>query len=199
MDVASFRAIWHKSLSAAGLGNDRVTVALEGDALILTGAAGARRALPVAEISRIRIGYARSRYQPTSYWLRIWRADAPDPLVLCAVRGDEQGFADGARALADAVWAAHGAGSVESGLTTATAMSPVLMMLGVAVAALLLFSLPGRHGHPNPHANDFLIADAVVLPLGAVLVWFVARSARPRPLSGPRELEAFLPVRPADV
>lgn len=175
MDRPVFRAIRHASLAAAGLGREGVDVMLEDGALILLGAAGARRTLPLAEIGRARFGYEQNRYSGKLYRMQVWSEDAARPLILATVHADEPAFASIARALAASLWA-RGPGAVEGGLNWPAALIPALWMLAAFPAAVFLPSLQARSGgHQDPLWLVTLVVGAFIVPLIGIMLWFFYR------------------------
>ncbi len=200
MDERAFRAVRHKSLAAAGLGSEAVDVSLDGNALILTGLAGARRAFPTADIGRVRFGYEQNKYAGKLYRMQVWSADVSGPLVLRTIQEDNEAFAAIARALAADVSAAHGSGAVEGGLGWAAALGPALWMTA-AFAAAMFVPLPGageHRGHDDPFWFVALILAAFGVPLIGAMLWFFYRPYRPRPLADPAALDAYLPGEPGE-
>jgi hypothetical protein len=192
-DPPSFRAIRHKSLAAAGLGGAGVDATLVGDTLTLRGASGEQLIVPLASITRLRIGYEQNKYAGNLYRMKIWTGAAPRPMTLATIHEGETDYATIARAVAATVERTQGPGAVESGLGWVAALTFPLWM----IFALTFATFATSAEHSGPHEDSLLTVAltmaAVGVPILAVIMWFFFRPYRPRRLAAVADLDRFLP------
>jgi hypothetical protein len=192
-DPPSFRAIRHRSLSAAGLGQTGVDVTLTGDTLILRGTSGSQLVVPLASIRRLRAGYEQNRYSGNLYRLRLWTSAAPHPLTLATVHDDEADYAIIARAIAATVERTHGPGAIEGGVGWLAALIfPVWMILGLTFGTFVT-NAEQSGAHRDSLLTSALMMAVIGLPIVGVLLLLFFRPYRPRRLGGLSELDRFLP------
>lgn len=189
-DPPSFRAIRHKSLAAAGLGGSGVDASLADDSLVLRGTGGGQLVVPLPSIARLRIGYEQNKYAGNLYRMKLWSSAVPGPLTLATIQNDNAEYAVIARVIADAVERVHGPGAVEGGLGWFAALAgPLWIVFGLAFGTFALHSEQDGHNL----LSDALMMAAIGAPILAIVLWFFFRPYRPRRLSGPSDLDRFLP------
>jgi hypothetical protein len=192
-DSPSFRAIGHRSLAAAGLGARGVDATLVGDTLIVRGTSGGQLVVPLASITRLRIGYEQNKYAGNLYRMKVWTSAAPRPLTLATIHSCEADYATIARAIAATVERTHGLGAVEGGLGWVAALAfPLWIVVGQAFGTFAVYA--DQHGaHRDSLLTVALMMAAIGTPILAIVMWFFFRPYRPRALAGAVELDRFLP------
>jgi hypothetical protein len=193
-DLPSFRAIRHRSLAAAGLGGSGVDATFADDTLILRGGGGEQLVVPLASISRLRVGYEENRYTADLYRMKLWTSAAPRPLTLATIHSTEADYATIARAIAATVERTHGPGAVEGGLGWVAALTfPLWIVLGQAFGTVAVYA--DQHGaHRDSLLTIALMMAAIGTPILALVTLLFFRPYRPRRLKRVGELERFLPM-----
>ena len=195
-DPPSLRAIRHSSLAAAGLGRAGVDATLAGDTLILRGTNGEQLFVPLASITRLRVGYEENKYAGDLYRMKLWTSAAPRPLTLATIHGTEAGYATIARAIAATVERTHGPGAVEGGLGWFAALIfPLWLVVGFTVAAVAVYIDP-EHRNDDSFLTIALMEAAIGLPIILLIMILFFRPYRPRRLTTLAALDRFLPGRP---
>ncbi len=189
----SFRAIGHRSLAAIGLGARGVDATLDGDTLILRGTSGGQLAVPLASISRLRIGYEQNKYSGNLYRMKVWTSATPRPLTLAAIHSCETDYATIARTIAATVERTHGPGAVEGGLDWVAALAfPLWVIVGQAFGTFAVYA--DQHGeHRDSLLTIALMMAAIGTPIVALVMVLFFRPYRPRRLKGAGALDRFLP------
>lgn len=192
-DPPSFRAIRHSSLAAAGLGGAGVDATLAGDTLIVRGTGGGQLVVPLASITRLRIGYEQNKYSGNLYRMKVWASVAPRPLTLATIHSGEADYATIARAIATTVERAHGPGAVEGGLGWVAALAfPLWIVLGQAFGTFAVYA--DQHGdHQDSLLTIALMMAAIGTPILVLVILLFFRPYRPRALAGAADLDRFLP------
>ncbi len=157
--------------------------------LTLVGEAEGRLHLPLAQIAKLRLGRRQTPFGP-DYEARVWRAGAPEPLVLRPLgAGDHAAYAHVMRAVAWALAREHGTHRVEAGLTKGEALFGPLMMVPAAAALtwVALFV-----------AEDIAWPLRLLIPLPAILLCalLISRANRrqyPRTIRSAAHLDQQLP------
>jgi hypothetical protein len=192
-DSLHFAAIRHRSLAAAGLGSAGVDASLAGDTLILRGTSGEQLVVPLASITRLRVGYEQNKYAGYLYRMKVWTSATPRPLTLATIHSCEADYAAIARAIAATVERTHGPGAVEGGLGWVAALTfPLWIVLGQAFGTFAV-NADQRGSHPNSLLTDALMMAAIGTPILAIVMWFFFRPYRPRRLHNLPDIARFLP------
>ena len=193
-DPPSFRAIRHSSLTAAGLGGAGVDAGLAGDTRILRGTVGGQLIVPLASITRLRVGYEQNKYSGNLYRMKVWTSATPRPLTLATIHSSEADYATIARAIAATVERTHGPGAVEGGLGwVAALLFPLWLVVGFTVAAIAVYVDAGRR-NGDSFLTIALMMAAIGTPILALVTLLFFRPYRPRRLKRVGELERFLPM-----
>jgi hypothetical protein len=187
----TFRAIRHSSLASAGLGNAGADADLVGDTLILRGTSGGQLNVPLAFITRLRVGYEQNKYAGNLYRMKVWTDAAPGPLTLATIHSSEADYATIARATAATVERTHGPGAVEGGLGWFAALvGPLWMIVALAFGT---FAVNTEQKGRDTLLTDALMMAAIGAPILAVILFFFFRPYRPRRLRAPAGIDRFLP------
>lgn len=192
-DPPIIRAIRHKSLAAAGLGGVGVDATLVGDTLTLRGTGGGQLVMPLASITRLRVGYEQNKYSGNLYRMKIWTSAVPGPLTLATIHESEADYAVIVRAIAAVVERTRGAGAVEGGIGWVAALAgPLWIVAGQAFGTFAMYA--DQHGARRDSLLSIaLMMAAIGTPILAIVMWFFFRPYRPRRLDGAAGLDRFLP------
>ena len=193
VEPPSFRAIGHRSLAAAGLGARGVDAMLVGDTLTLRGTNGEQLAVPLASITRLRIGYEQNKYSGNLYRMKVWTSAAPRPLTLATIHSCEADYATIARAIAATVERTRGRGAVEGGLGWVAALAfPLWIVVGQAFGTFAVYA--DQHGeHRDSLLTIALMMAAIGTPILALVTLLFFRPYRPRRLRSLSDIARFLP------
>jgi hypothetical protein len=192
-EPSSFRAIRHRSLAATGLGGAGVDAVLVGDTLTLRGTSGEQLVVPLASISRLRIGYEQNKYSGNLYRMKVWTGAAPGPLTLATIHSCEADYVTIARAIAATVERTHGPGAVEGGLGWVAALAfPLWIVLGQAFGTFAVYA-DQHDAHRDSLLSIALMMAAIGTPILAIVMWFFFRPYRPRRLHDLSDIARFLP------
>jgi hypothetical protein len=192
-DPPSFRAIRHRSLAAAGLGGAGVDASLVGDTLILRGTGGEQLVVPLASITRLRVGYEQNKYSGNLYRMKVWTSAAPGPLTLATIHSCEADYTTIARTIAAAVERTRGPGAVEGGLGWVAALAfPLWIVVGQAFGTFAVYA-DQQGEHRDALLTIALMMAAIGTPIVALVMLLFFRPYRPRRLKGAGALDRFLP------
>ena len=192
----SFRAIRHSSLAAAGLGGAGVDATLVGDTLIVRGTSGEQLVVPLASITRLRVGYEQNKYAGNLYRMKVWTSAAPRPLTLATIHSCEADYATIARAIAATVERTYGPGAVEGGLGWFAALVfPLWIVVGQAFGTFAVYA-DQHDAHRDSLLTVALMMAAIGTPILALVTWLFFRPYRPRRLRSLSDIDRFLPGRP---
>ncbi|MBO9622593.1 MAG: hypothetical protein J7500_07765 [Sphingomonas sp.] len=183
-----FRSGNTSALEALGVKGSNLSVALEGDRLVLSGRDGGTVAIPAHAVERLRHFGTEQVHElegsiAATLEAKIWWSGSPRPVVLTAIAGQGGDYRATILDFAERVAAAHGPGRLQLGPGYATA---IVNLLIVVPPCLLLFAL--LVGVSILDGGWWWLATAVIAPL---FLWLGGRNLASRWPRRVRSIEAF--------
>ena len=179
------------NLRNAGLEGGHMLVDLQGETLELRGERAGQFILSLADIERMRVGYATGR-GATRYETVIWRRGASNPITISPLPvADPAAYAAIVRDLAAGVARRQGRGSVETGYSPAywAMIFGTLVVVMLVTLGVVLLVVPGED------VPGWSFAYLILFPL--LLIALVVREYvkvhRPRAVRDLAELDRHLP------
>lgn len=183
-----FTALGNRSVARFGLSGDQVQVDVADRALSLAGSDGGSLRILASATERVRFGYFQGKYRRV-FNASIWQMGKPQPLVVEPIAQDALAYGAAMREFAQAVAAARGIASLETGISgVAAVMMLIFLMLppvGLTVTAFVFVdgaNWPLRAG---------MVAMAALL--AAAGTWLYVKRQRPRGLERLDQIDAQLP------